>query len=145
MKRSEKESMFNNMQFDNAQYAQDCLTEAEAKQSKVKTGLMIAAAATVCSLLGWTINGGFLIPGLLGGIVSYIIGGGFLMALGFAKKIAVFGWIVVPFPLDLVSGLVCLAFSLYCFLFFPLAFVYMSYRQVVINKQDAEKYLSYCK
>ena len=144
-KKREDKTMFDTQHFDNVQYAKDCLTEAESKLVKVKIGFFISIAASLSSFLGFQFGNGLLLLGLLGGIASYIIGGGFLTALKFARKVAFWGWFAAPFPIDLVTGLAGLCFAAYGFLFFPLVFVYLNYRQVNINKQEAEEYLSYCR
>ena len=57
------------------------------------------------------------------GLVSYILGGGIIDAVKGAAKIGKIGWLIVPFPIDLVVGLMTTVFAVLLFLCCPIIFV----------------------
>lgn len=141
-----KKAFFEDLQFDDAAYAQDVKEECEAKLKKVQIGLIIAAVASILSIIGWKFFGGGypLLLGLIGSIAAYVLGGGILTAIQWAWKVAWLGWIVVPiFPFDLVALLAAGVVALIAFFCLPIIFVFCNYLQVKRNYDEAEKYLSY--
>ena len=152
----EKGELFQELTFDNAAYATDVRDASEKKMQKVKLGLIIAAAATGLDIIGLLISSGsgivadilggaVLFIGVVGAIVAYIIGGGFGTALRWAKKLAVFGWVILPFPADILTGIMAFLLSIVAFFLFPLIFVFLHYRQVKKDYEAAVQYLSYLK
>ncbi len=121
--------------------------EAQAYADKAKTknimgliGLALAAVATILSYL--SMASGFeeevyMFVSLPLGILSYVIGGGFGRAIKFAGKVAKFGWRILPFPTDIVTGIVSFIVATYAFLFFPVVFVFLSFRQHYKDYQEA--------
>ena len=151
-KSPQKKSLIETMTFDNYSYARDTQKKAQKALAKIKTGLIVAAAATVFSLAGFiigvrqpTVSGFLFLFAIAGSIAAYIIGGGFSTALGAAKKAAFIGWVVCPFPLDILTGLITMFVAIYCFFMVPIIFVYISYRQQSINLHEATEFLKYCK
>ena len=80
-KKREKEPMFTEMQFDNAQYAMEVKQKSEKKLERCKIGLMIAGVVQVAWLLlvfvpvPDVIGIPLLVIALGGVIASYIVGG----------------------------------------------------------------------
>ena len=148
MARSKK--LIESMEFDNYAYAKDVLEESKKKLERIKIGLLIAAVASLCTILAFVIPGDvslglFISLAVIGAIAAYIIGGGFSIALRAAKKLAFFGWFILPFPVDIATGLVTMIISVFAFFLFPLLFVFLNYRQIKRNRDDAETFLQYCK
>ena len=148
----EKGSFFQELTFDNAAYATDVRDASEKKMQKVKLGLIIAAAATVVDIIGLLINkgsgavadilgGAVLFIGVAGAMAAYIIGGGFGTAFRWAKKLAVFGWIILPFPADILTGVITFIISLGAFFLFPVVFVFLHYIQVKKDYNAAVQHL----
>ena len=137
----------------------DVKQKSEAKLQRVKLGLMIAAGAQ----LAWLLI--FLIPGmpvileniiaiiaLVGTVAAYVIGGGlvpaFKVAWKIAKEIGWFGWFCVPFPADILTGIMLTLVSIVIiptlFIFIPLFLVFCNFIQVNKDFKAAEEYLKYC-
>ena len=146
-----KMQFYEEMEFDDVRYAVDIVNEHGAKLKRVKKGLIISVCAIACTLSSFVIglenplSSFLIIAGLIGSIAAYIVGGGFSTAIRWAWKIAVFGWIIIPFPFDLLTGFACLYFAFFFFLFVPTIFVYMNYRQINMDYMAAKKYVSYFK
>ncbi len=69
--------------------------------------------------------------GIVIGAISYIFGG-FVNALKMCFKIAKWGWYVVPFPIDIISGIACLILSplvLCCFPIIPVRKTYLEHEE----------------
>lgn len=87
----------------------------------------------------------------LGGKTN-IVGGGVKATVGFvwkmAKGISWIGWFLVPFPMDIITGIasffIVLMFIPFVLLCVPLLGVAANYHQTSMDHQAAEKYLSYC-
>lgn len=157
----EKEPFFTEMKFDSAQYAQDVKEASEKKLERVKKGLIIAAVAQVAWFFGlgifvklpMALTDFFGVVAIVGTIAAYIVGGGlgsaFKSTWKFAKKIGIFGWVCIPFPADIFSGLMLTAFAIVSiplfFIFIPLLLVFLNYIQVKKDYKAAEDFLSYCK
>ena len=116
--------------------------EKNMRNEKMKLiGVIVSLVATIAI---WT---GFLVSSLpdivgdtlaviwiVGSIAGYILGGGIKVALGTAWKLAKFGWIIVPFPFDLMTGTLTFVIACVVFLLFPVVFVFSSF----IKKEGAE-------
>ena len=66
-----------------------------------------------------------------------------------AKTIGLFGWIVVPFPVDIFTGLISMMCALilapFVLLAVPLIPVVSNYVQIKKDYDAAEEYLRYCR
>ena len=95
----------------------------------------IALGATCLSVLGFflsystssTVGGTLMGLGILIGMVPYLFGG-FGTAVKMAGTIAKWGWLVVPFPYDIVTGVVAFAVSLVVFIMVPIIPVRKAYK-----------------
>lgn len=158
-KTKESEPLFTQAEFNNAQYAADIKADCEKKLNRIKLGLKIAAAAELFYFLGMfipkmpqTLVSLFMILAFLSTFAAYIIGGGFgsavKMAWKVAKKIATFGWLIVPFPADIITGFICLWVAIivpiFAFILIPLLLIFINYTQVKKDLDAAEEYLKYC-
>ena len=152
----EDKKLIQTMVFDDYGYAQSIKEESQKKIEKVKKGMIVAAIVTALSVIGFVCmnSGGDALEniGLVlfflafpGAIASYIVGGGFSIAFKFAKKLAVFGWFICPFPVDIFTGVITLIIAILAFLFVPLIFVFLNYRQQRKNLDEAEEYISHFK
>ena len=163
MAKKEKEKVFTEMQFNDAQYAQDVLANSQSKLERCKIALIIALVVQVLWALVFFAPQVFSnVPGFLnnmismimfaGTIAAYIIGGGIKATVGFvwkiAKGISWIGWFLVPFPMDIITGiasfLIVLLFIPFVLLCVPLLGVAANYHQTKMDHQAAETYLSYC-
>ncbi len=124
----------------------DEMSKNEKKLARIKIGLIVAVVAQVAWVLALIFNSNsntavsdfFCYVALPTTLAAYIIGGGlgfaFKTAWGAAKKLFFFGWLVVPFPIDIFSGLFT---SMLAFIFLPavilclpLLLVFLNYRRV---------------
>ena len=64
--------------------------------------------------------------GIVAGLVSYVFGG-LGKALSISGKIAFWGWVVVPFPADLVTFVFSFVFALMAFVLLPIIPVRKAY------------------
>ena len=152
MKKTEKKNLIEKMEFDDFAFAKQTFEDSDKKLGRIRTGLIVSAAATLASFIGFsaidkndTIGGIFILVALITAIASYIIGGGMKIAFKAAKKLAVFGWFILPFPYDLGTGICTIIIAPIAFLFIPVVFVYINYKQVKRNRDDAEEYMKFCK
>ncbi|MCR5667358.1 MAG: hypothetical protein K6G01_11100 [Eubacterium sp.] len=149
--------LFEQKEFENVTAAKTVKDETERLMKRNKIAIIVALIASGLVLLGllfqttiapdvsameqigaiiWCIAIGF-------SIASYIIGGGFLIALKCAGKIAGIGWLIIPFPFDIVTGFACLIFALLAFLFVPIIFVGISCRQRRLDHEAAVAWMNY--
>lgn len=156
----EKEKLIEDMTFDSYAYAKDVYEESKRKIEKIKLGIYISAGATAVFFAMLLLNKIFenspnfivnaltailLIVWFAGAIVSYIVGGGLKLAFKAAKKIAFFGWLILPFPWDLLPGLLSFGFSIYLFFCVPVVFILINYFQAKKNYTQAEEAMKYYK
>lgn len=127
------------------QEARDVLNKAERKRNRSLIGLGVAIVATCLTLVGLFSPGHetMLAFAFMLAFPAYILGGGFGRALKTAGKLAKFGWFIVPFPYDLVTGVVTLMFSVISFCFVPAVFVLGSFLDHNREYNEARKHLSY--
>lgn len=149
-----KKKLIEKMEFDNYAYAKDVYEKSAAKLLRIKIGLIIAAVATVCSVLAMVFHNIsdsriltplFVLIAFFVSLVAYIVGGGILIALKTAKKLTDFGGSIFPFPIGLITGFATLFFSVLAFFFVPLVFVFINFIQQKKNRDNAAEYLSYFK
>lgn len=104
--------------------------------NRLKIARYIALGATICSILGFygafvgenSFLAGFLGIGAVVGIASYFFGG-FGKALKMSGKIAMFGWFILPFPIDLISIAFTFIISIFVFFFLPIIPVSKAYNE----------------
>ena len=103
--------------------------------NRLKITQYIALGATACSVVGMLASiagvgfGSILLSvGFTTGIVSYFFGG-LKKAISMAASIAKWGWVVVPFPYDLVTFPLAFIFALYAFAFLPIIPVRKAYKE----------------
>lgn len=129
-----------------------------ANLNRCKIGLVVALIAQIA----WVVV--FFYPELLGTFedivatvsliltfAAYIVGGGFGAALmgtwKVAKTLGVIGWVCVPFPADIVTGLMLTMMAMMVipvlFFFMPLALVIYHFYQTYMNYRAAKKHLAY--
>lgn len=142
-----KNNMNDAAQFTSTSEAEETAMEMEAKMKRAKIGLALAAAATAISIIGVAAGASgnilemFPFIGMALGIVSYIVGGGFGTALKVLKKVAFWGWFILPFPYDLVTGMTTMVLGLIAFIMLPIVFVAISYHHMSSDYRDAMDYL----
>lgn len=103
---------------------------------RLKIAQYIALGATACSVIGFIAGGmngsgfGSVLMGIgfLVGMVSYIFGG-LGKAIKMAGGIAKWGWIVVPFPYDILTFVFAFIFAIIAFLFLPIIPVRKAYKE----------------
>lgn len=107
--------------------------------NRLKIAQYIALGATVSSVTGLIVSGNsggiftgiggvLAMLGMLAAVVSYMFGG-FGKALSIAGKIAKWGWIVIPFPYDILTGICAFIFMIIALLFLPIIPVRMAYKE----------------
>ena len=104
--------------------------------NRLKIAQYIALGATAFSVIGGIIGGmsgsqfGMVLMsiGFIAGLVSYIFGG-LGTAIRMAGGIAKWGWIVVPFPYDLMTFFLSFFFAIFAFVFLPIIPVRKAYKE----------------
>ena len=104
--------------------------------NRLKIAQYIALGATALSVIGGIILGVFgldcgsalMCMGFIVGLVSYIFGG-LGTAIKMAGGIAKWGWIVVPFPYDIMTFIFSFIFAIIAFLFLPIIPVRKAYKE----------------
>lgn len=141
-------NMIEHSEFNSYAQAKDVAERSKHRVTRIFIGLVIAIIAS--GLTAYAFFGdpaepiAFYGSAFLLSIPAYILGGGFGRALRAAKKLAVFGWFVIPvFPADLILLLITIPLALFCFFLVPVVFVLMNYIQNNADYKEAKKYLSY--
>ena len=102
----------------------------EKKQMKL-IGLIASLIATVAIWTGFSIGGTIgdvlAVIWMIGLVVGYVLGGGLKGAIGFALKLGKFGWLIIPFPFDIMTGMLSIGLAFLLFLFCPAIFVFLSF------------------
>lgn len=104
--------------------------------NRLKIAQYIALGATALSVIGGLLGGmagvnvGTMIMyvGFVAGLVSYIFGG-LGTAIKMAGGIAKWGWIVVPFPYDIMTFIMSFIFAIIAFIFLPIIPVRKAYKE----------------
>ncbi len=143
---SKRKNLFENATITSTEAAKQLLEKSVSKLNRVKIGLIIAAVATLISIIGYKNDGTslgsiLLFIGFICAMVSYIIGGGFMTAISWAVRIGKLGWIIMPFPVDIITGICAVVVSFIAFMFLPLVFVFLSYVQTKKDYEEANKFL----
>ncbi len=104
---------------------------------KIKIALYIAVVAFLISVIGilvGTLGNNFSVAsaimsiGWVVGWVAYVFGG-LLTAIKLAGKIAKWGWIITPFPIDIITGIFTFIIAVYVLLFMPVIPIAMAYKE----------------
>lgn len=139
-----KKALFEKRKFNDYAEAQDLVARAKRKQYRLFIGLAISLIASVFGVMSFTRSTvEYAIYAVLLAIPAYIIGGGFGSALKMARNLAIFGWIIIPFPLDLVTGLTTLIVALLGFFMVPVLFVFLNFVKHNKDYAEARRYLGY--
>lgn len=138
------------LDFSSVQEAQATKTKCIQKLEKYPLARLIAIAASVCGViggLGMLSGGGAFLSmlgsiGVMGAIATYVLIGGFGIGVKCAWKIAVVGWYIVPFPVDLFVVVFTFIFGVYALLFIPIIVLRSIKKQLQADLHDAEEYLA---
>lgn len=115
------------------------------KMKRIEIAQYIALGATCLTVLGFVLSGifGGRIPmsmmgyGVMAGIVSYFFGG-FGTAVRMAGKIAKWGWLIVPFPYDIITGMVSFFISIMVFIGLPIIPIRKAYKEQMMDAETVE-------
>lgn len=107
--------------------------------NRLKNAQYIALGATALSVIGGLLGGMsgsnvgavLMCVGFVAGLVSYIFGG-LGTAIKMAGGIAKWGWIVVPFPYDIMTFIMSFIFAIFAFIFLPIIPVRKAYKESMI-------------
>ena len=105
----------------------------ERLQKAQYIALGASAFSVIGGLLGMCgLNFGFILMGIgfITGIVSYVFGG-FGTAVRMAGVIAKWGWIIVPFPYDILTFFLSFIGSIFVFIYLPIIPVRKAYKESV--------------
>lgn len=158
-----KKDLDQEMVFNSYQHASDCKEEAERYLSRVKTSYIFAAITTVLWLIcikscDWVMNStsiGFrdfasiivfitAIGGLVMSIVTYVVGGGVGKAFKIAAHLMALGWVILPFPFDLITGISLFFIAIIALFCVPIIIVFLRHRELNKEIASAEEYMQYC-
>ena len=138
----------NTMAAGNNQKVTNAFDRAGDKKKKALIGVLIAAfywiPAILIELLLSKIDPGlgssvFFIIMIASSITAYILTGGLDMVFGIAKKIALFGWIILPFPMDIITGIATFFVALLLFAAFPIVFAVIGWLRIHKEIMDMEQ------
>ena len=115
--------------------------------SIVGTVLMTGGMALMFSIPGASKNGSiiggiisvFVVIGFVGTVVSYVTGG-IVEAVKSAFSIGKWGWLLMPFPVDIFTGLATTILAFYVLVAFPILPVWKSCRKYLDSHYDEEPY-----
>ena len=108
----------------------------EIIMNRLKIAQYIALGATAFSVIGGILGGMsgsdfgaiLMVIGFVAGLVSYIFGG-LGTAIRMAGGIAKWGWIIVPFPYDILTFILSFIFAIFAFVFLPIIPVRKAYKE----------------
>ncbi len=108
---------------------------AQRKLARVRIGFIVSIIGTLAFVICFInsssnveLSDAMLFVAFICSIVSYILAGGFAKAITSALALGKIGWFIVPFPIDIATGIATFGFALLLFLFMPVFFVYGNYR-----------------
>ncbi len=143
-----KASIFETAAFTDVINAQATIDAYDGKIKRIKIGLILCGVSflllVLCAYTVGIISNILFYGSLLTTLAAYIVGGGLGIAIRTALRIAGIGWIILPFPLDIFTGLVTLIFSLTCFACLPVVFILINLLQTIRDKRHAEEFIEYC-
>lgn len=95
----------------------------------------IAIVATCMMVIGFLLNlathtsfsASMFATGMMIGMISYFFGG-FGTAVKMAGKIAKWGWMILPFPYDIMTGLIAFIISIFVFFALPIIPIRIAYK-----------------
>lgn len=144
-----------------AQHARDELEKNEVLAEKIKKLLIPSLISSVLCVGGWSLfqklqhadsTFGFEVAGcvwlaaLVANIVIFVIAmvlGGKPM-LKLMKNIALLGWFICPFPIDIVVGLFILLYSFVAVLNAPILIFIVALIKMKRDNKKYNEYLKYC-
>ncbi len=139
---SNRKTFYEEMHFNDYAYAMDKKRESEELLEQSGQIRLLAIIGTVCGLLsfmGVTAIAAFAIS-----ILCYQKIGGFSVAARWAKNLAVWGWIIAPFPFDLITFPIVFIYAFLALLFLPYFVVHSYRKQLRKTIDEADEYLKYC-
>lgn len=99
-------------------------------EQKKKTALILSGIATALVVIGFVLAGNkgigissfgmFMIMAAIPLAIASYVFAGLLTMLKWAKNLAFVGWLIIPFPWDLVSGACTFILAVMLFLFIPI-------------------------
>ena len=134
------------MVFANEEQKMAVLQKMEKRMQRSKLGFLISGVSSIFGIISWvcmfkmnaTLYGISFLVAVIGAVVSYVVTGGVGHAIKCAAKIGKWGWIIMPFPMDILTGLCSMFIALTGFMTVPFIFVAMGY------KETKEKYEMLC-
>ncbi|MBE6802150.1 MAG: hypothetical protein E7530_04620 [Ruminococcaceae bacterium] len=141
--------------------AEETIAKESKKIEKSKKGLVVAAVSMLVWGFGvvaaciqsaiylprpWTdifgvITLGVIFVGFVGCIVSYFLSGSVLETLKIVGKIGFWGWFIIPFPFDIITGLAVMFLTLCAFFSCPIAVLGIIHLIRKNRIKKAEKFL----
>ena len=100
--------------------------------------LLIPGASRADSVIGSIISV-FVVIGFFATVVSYVTGG-LVEAIKSAFKIGAWGWLLMPFPVDIFTGLISTIVAFYVLVAFPILPVYKSCRKYLDTHVAVDPY-----
>ncbi len=140
MAKKKKKPMFETMVFDDYAAAKKVADKAKIRNILSWIGMAIAVVSSYMGVMLLKTGESGYIAGIFLALVAYLLAGGLGRALKFAGKVALWGWRLF-FPAGLVVGLIGFVLGIYCLLFFPVLFVFMSFIQHNRDAKAANDYL----
>ncbi len=141
MAKKQKKPMFETMVFDDYAAAKKVADKAKIKNILSWIGMAFAVVSTYLAIMLFKTGETGYIAGIFLSLVAYVLAGGLGRALKFAGRLALFGWIHFFFPISIFAGLIGFVLGVYCLLFFPVLFVFMSFIQHNRDAKAANDYL----
>ena len=135
-------SFFEEPTFSDINAARKLKTQAEKKLKWIKIGFILALIATAFLLIRNPPKIIFELWIILV-ILSYVFGGGLTSACKLYINIVKWGWIIMPFPIDLITGGAALFLGLAAFFLFPIVFVLANYFDWKKKLNAAEEQINY--
>ncbi len=132
-KEKSKQQFFKKAEFDSYEAAKQVVDRAKFRNTLSWIGMALAVIGSIICLIHLSsegLNDGFISGatiGMLFAIPAYILCGGLGRALRFAFSVAKWGWVIAPFPFDLITGLAGLFLGIGFFCLFPVIFSAMSF------------------
>jgi hypothetical protein len=149
---TEKKEFFTKVSFDDAAYATSEKEKMENKMRRSKIGMIAALVSMICGFLflGEVIELPDLLINIISGIwliallAAYIIGGGFSLVLKTALKIAGIGWLYIPFPVNIFTGILTFAGAVFSLFTLPILYLLLYYIQLRMDYKAVNEYLEFC-
>ncbi|MGN1165949.1 MAG: hypothetical protein ACI4S2_05970 [Lachnospiraceae bacterium] len=146
-KEGKKVSLFEEMHFEDAAYAQAIISMCEQKKKRNVIGLIACAIVTIFDFVSLqfgdavSVEMGFLI--MIGiGVIALLIGGALKSALKTLWTLVKIGYYAIPiFPIDLIVAWVVFGFMGLMFVMFPIVFVLFERYKIWKEQKDAELFL----